>query len=73
VEELGHPIISTSTTNRKGELLYDPYEIKAIFDTQVDLMLSAGPLTGKTSSVVDLSADEPVIVREGAGDISMFF
>ena len=73
VEELGHPIISTSTTNRKGELLYDPYEIKSIFNTQVDLMLSAGPLTGKTSSVIDLSADEPIIIREGAGDISMFY
>lgn len=72
VEELGHPIISTSTTNRKGELLYDPYEIKLIFDNQVDLMLSSGPLLGKTSSVIDLSEDEPTIIREGAGDISIF-
>jgi tRNA threonylcarbamoyl adenosine modification protein (Sua5/YciO/YrdC/YwlC family) len=72
VEELGHPIISTSTTNRKGKLLYDPYEIKLIFDNQVDLMLSSGPLLGKTSSVIDLSEDEPTIIREGAGDISIF-
>lgn len=72
VEELGNPIISTSTTNRKGELLYDPYEIKSIFERRVDLMLSSGPLLGKTSSVIDLSEDEPVIIREGAGDIGMF-
>ena len=72
VEELGHPIISTSTTNRKGKLLYDPYEIKLIFDNQVDLMLSSGPLLGKTSSVIGLSEDEPTIIREGAGDISIF-
>ena len=72
VEELGHPIISTSTTNRKGELLYDPYEIKLIFNNQVDLMLSSGPLLGKTSSVIGLSEDEPTIIREGAGDISIF-
>ena len=72
VEEFGHPIISTSTTNRKGDLLYDPHEIKSIFDQQVDLMLSSGPLLGKTSSVIDLSGDEPVIIRKGAGDISAF-
>ncbi len=72
LEELGNPIISTSTTNRKGDVLYDPYEISAIFNSQIDLMLSSGNLSGKTSSVVDLSGDEPVIIREGAGDLSLF-
>lgn len=72
VKELGHPIISTSTTNRKGEVLFDPIEIKTIFNTRVDLMLAAGNLSGKPSSVIDLSDEEPVIVREGAGDISLF-
>ncbi|HED05774.1 MAG TPA: threonylcarbamoyl-AMP synthase, partial [Ignavibacteria bacterium] len=38
VEELGNPIISTSTTNRKGKILYDPIEIKNIFNIMVDLM-----------------------------------
>jgi len=72
VRELGNPIISTSTTNRKGEVLFDPLEINAIFNSSVDLMLAAGNLSGKPSSVIDLSEDEPVVVREGAGDISLF-
>jgi tRNA threonylcarbamoyl adenosine modification protein (Sua5/YciO/YrdC/YwlC family) len=72
VREIGNPIISTSTTNRKGEVLYDPSEIRTIFNSQVDLMLAAGNLTGKPSSVIDLSDEEPVIVREGAGDLSLF-
>ena len=72
VREIGNPIISTSTTNRKGKVLYDPAEIRTIFNSQVDLMLAAGNLTGKPSSVIDLSDEEPVIVREGAGDISLF-
>lgn len=72
VRELGNPIISTSTTNRKGDVLFDPLEIKSIFNSQVDLMLAAGNLAGKPSSVIDLSEEEPVIVREGAGDISLF-
>ncbi len=72
VAELGNPIISTSTTNRKGSLILDPVEIKSIFQSQVDLMLSQGGLPGKLSSVIDLSGDTPEIVREGAGDISAF-
>jgi tRNA threonylcarbamoyl adenosine modification protein (Sua5/YciO/YrdC/YwlC family) len=72
VQGLGNPIVSTSTTKRKGELLIDPLEIKSVFDFQVDLMLASGNLLGKPSSVVDLSGDEPVVVREGAGDITMF-
>jgi tRNA A37 threonylcarbamoyladenosine synthetase subunit TsaC/SUA5/YrdC len=72
VNEIGNPIISTSATNRKGDVLYDPYEIKTIFNLQVDLMLSLGNLSGKSSSVIDLSGEEPVIVRKGAGDISLF-
>ncbi|MGE5456954.1 MAG: L-threonylcarbamoyladenylate synthase [Methanococcaceae archaeon] len=72
VKELGNPIISTSVTNRKGETLYDPDEIKSIFNLQVDLMLGAGHLQGEPSSIVDLSDDIPEIVREGAGDVSFF-
>ena len=72
VEGLGNPIISTSATNRKGEVLFDPLEIRNIFNSQVDLMLASGNLNGTPSSVIDLSEDTPVIVRQGAGDLSWF-
>lgn len=71
--EMGNPIISTSVTRRKGELLFNPDEIKAIFNAQVDLMLSSGPLEGKPSSIIDLSKENPEVIREGAGDVSMFY
>ncbi len=70
--ELGHPIMSTSVTNRLGELYYDPVEIKTVFNASVDLMLGSGVLSGKPSSIVDLSGSEPEILREGAGDLSWF-
>lgn len=72
VREVGHPIISTSATNRKGEILYDPFEIKNIFNSQVDLMLSTGILANSPSSVIDLSEEAPEILRVGAGDVSLF-
>lgn len=72
-EELGNPIISTSVTYRTGEIIFDPYEIQSVFDNKVDLMLSAGALVGEPSSIIDLSKDEPEVIREGAGDVSIFY
>jgi tRNA threonylcarbamoyl adenosine modification protein (Sua5/YciO/YrdC/YwlC family) len=72
VEGLGNPIVSTSTTTRKGELLVNPLEIKSVFNSQVDLMLASGNLSGEPSSVIDLSGEEPEVVREGAGDTTFF-
>ena len=54
-------------------MLYNPLEIKTVFNTQVDLMLSVGALSGIPSSIVDLGGDEPEIIREGAGDLSYFY
>lgn len=72
VKELGNPIASTSATTRLGEPLFDPFEIKNIFNARVDLMLASNSMSFDPSSVVDLSGEEPEIIREGAGDVSLF-
>lgn len=72
VRDLGNPIASTSTTTRIGEPLIDPFEIKNVFNSRVDLMLASNSMRFEPSTVIDLSGEEPEIIREGAGDISMF-
>jgi tRNA threonylcarbamoyl adenosine modification protein (Sua5/YciO/YrdC/YwlC family) len=72
-KEMGNPIVSTSVTKRNGELLFNPEEIKLLFENQVDLMLASGTLDGQPSSIVDLSSEEPEVIREGAGDVSIFY
>lgn len=72
VKELGNPIASTSATTRFGEPLIDPFEIKNIFNSRVDLMLASNAMSFEPSSIIDLSSDEPEIIREGAGDVSLF-
>ncbi len=72
VKELGNPIASTSATTRLGEPLTDPFEIKNIFNSRVDLMLASRTMSFEPSSVVDISGEEPEIIREGAGDVSLF-
>ena len=53
-------------------ILWSSLGVGELFD-KVDLMLSAGALTDKPSSIVDLCKDEPEVIREGAGDVSIFF
>jgi tRNA threonylcarbamoyl adenosine modification protein (Sua5/YciO/YrdC/YwlC family) len=72
VREIGNPIISTSVTTRKGEIMNDPAIIKVVFDKHVDLMLSAGFGNNTPSSIIDLSEVVPEVIRQGAGDVSLF-
>ncbi|MCS7054054.1 MAG: L-threonylcarbamoyladenylate synthase [Ignavibacterium sp.] len=70
-EGLGNPIVSTTASNRLGEPLTDIFEIKNVFNISVDLMLASSNVSFEPSSIVDLSGEEPVIIREGAGDLSI--
>ena len=71
LQELGHPIINTTATRPDAVPHLDPSEIDDEFQG-LALVLDAGPGGTQPSSVVDLSKDEAVIVREGAGDLQHF-
>jgi tRNA threonylcarbamoyl adenosine modification protein (Sua5/YciO/YrdC/YwlC family) len=71
VEQLGHPILSTSVTTEDGELLNDPAVIGEHFNNIVDMIIDGGVLTSEPSTILDLTDESPVVVRHGAGDVSM--
>jgi tRNA threonylcarbamoyl adenosine modification protein (Sua5/YciO/YrdC/YwlC family) len=68
IRQLGHPILSTSATGEGGVLLLEPSDIIDMYRDIVELILDAGPLGSQQSTVLDLTGDEPVIIRQGAGD-----
>ncbi len=72
VRELGHPIISTSAILPDGEILYDPAEIERKLGKVLDLILDGGILVSEPSSVIDLTQDQPVVLRKGKGEVSFF-
>ncbi len=72
VKELGNPIISTSATAEDGTVFYDPSFIQDHFGKRIDMVIDGGPAPGKPSSVISLIGDEPVILREGMGDLEVF-
>jgi tRNA threonylcarbamoyl adenosine modification protein (Sua5/YciO/YrdC/YwlC family) len=72
VRGLEHPVLSTSVSLEDGELLNDPDQIVNMFHNRVEMIVDGGILTSAPSSVVDLTGETPQVVREGAGDVSMF-
>lgn len=68
--ELGEPLLTTSVRDRSDEFLLDPAVIDDDLGGQVDMVVDGGLLDKEPSTVVDLSGPEPVIVREGKGDVA---
>jgi tRNA threonylcarbamoyl adenosine modification protein (Sua5/YciO/YrdC/YwlC family) len=71
VEELGGPIISSTAARPDGMPHVDPVELDRDMPG-IDLVLDGGPGGIFPTTVIDLTGDTPVIVREGAGDITPF-
>ena len=69
LKEFGRPILSTSVTNREGELMTDPEEIEEQWRHEIAVVLDSGVLPTEHSTVVDLTeSDNPEILRIGKGD-----
>lgn len=73
VEELGHPIISTSSTDPESKTVLSTIrEIQEKLGHALDLIIDGGVVPGEPSSIISLIDDTPEILREGAGDVSGF-
>ncbi len=72
VRELGNPIISTSATSPDKTVFSDPSFIDDHYGHQIDVVIDGGPVPSKPSSIISLIDDEPEVIREGLGDVSIF-
>ncbi|MFD0966402.1 L-threonylcarbamoyladenylate synthase [Seminibacterium arietis] len=74
LKELGEPILSCSLMLPGEEYITqsDPEEIRERLEHQVELIIHGGYLDQRPTTVVDLTEDTPVILREGSGPITPF-
>jgi tRNA threonylcarbamoyl adenosine modification protein (Sua5/YciO/YrdC/YwlC family) len=74
VRALGNPIVSTSIRDEDDVLEYttDPELIHEKWGNLVDVVIDGGYGDNVASTVIDLSGPEPVVLREGKGDLLIF-
>lgn len=73
LRELGTPLLS-STLLLPGvdESPTEGWEVKELLDHQVDAVLDSGDVGIDPTTVVDMTGDEPEVLRRGSGDPSPF-
>lgn len=73
VRQLGNPIVSTSIHDDDDVIEYttDPELIFEKWQNLVDMVVDGGYGDNVGSTIIDLSGDEPVIVREGKGSLDI--
>jgi len=74
VKLLGNPVISTSIHDEDEVLEYttDPELILEKWYNLVDLVINGGYGDNEPSTVIDLSEDYPIVLREGKGSLAIF-
>lgn len=73
VRQLGNPIVSTSIRDEDEVIEYttDPELIFEKWQNLVDLVIDGGYGDNVGSTIIDLSGDEPIVVREGKGSLDI--
>jgi len=71
VQELGHPILTTSVHHEDDIIDYitDASAIYERYENLVDIVIDGGIGGYKPSTIIDCTGDEPVVLREGAGPV----
>ena len=75
VKQLGNPIVSTSIHDDDDVIEYttDPELIFEKWQNLVDMVVDGGYGDNMGSTIIDLSGDEPIVVREGKGSLDILY
>jgi tRNA threonylcarbamoyl adenosine modification protein (Sua5/YciO/YrdC/YwlC family) len=73
IEEMGAPLLSSTLILPGDELpLNDGEDIRLRLEHDVDLILNGGPCGLEMTTVVDLTGQMPIVLRQGKGSATVF-
>jgi tRNA threonylcarbamoyl adenosine modification protein (Sua5/YciO/YrdC/YwlC family) len=73
LEELGQPLLGTTLIlPEENEPLTDPEIIRQSLQKLIDLVIDGGACSLVPTTVIDMTGDEPILLRQGRGDASLF-
>lgn len=73
LEELGQPLLGTTLVlPGDDEALTDSQQVRDRLERLIELVIEGGACSLQPTTVIDLTAAEPVLVRQGRGDAAVF-
>lgn len=73
IRALGRPILSSSLKaidhEEENKFYLDPEDIYSDYSLLVDIIIDGGPGLIEQSTIIDLTSDEPIVIREGKGSV----
>lgn len=73
LEEMGEPLMSSSLILPGDDFpLSDPYEIRERLEHELDVVVDGGHCGFEATTVIDMTDETPVLMRQGVGDASAF-
>lgn len=73
LEELGEPIMSSSLILPNEDMpMSEPYDIRDTLQHQLDLVIDGGYCGIEPTTVIKMDGNDAEVLREGAGDTSVF-
>ena len=69
---MGEPLLATTLIPPgEAEPMNDPQRIRERFQKSLQAVVDAGACPAEPTTVIDLTADEPALVRQGRGDLAL--
>ena len=73
LEELAQPLLGTTLIlPDEHEPLTDPEEIRLRLEKLIDLVIDGGACSLEPTTVIDLTEEQPILLRQGRGDAAQF-
>ncbi len=73
LEDMNEPLMTTSLIMPGDELpLSDPYDIRQLLEHELELVIDGGHCGFEATTVIDMTDEIPVVLRQGVGDASDF-
>lgn len=70
METLGEPLMTSSLILPGDDVpLTDPYDIRDTLEHQLELVIDGGYCGMEATTVIDLTGEEPVLIRKGCGEV----
>jgi tRNA threonylcarbamoyl adenosine modification protein (Sua5/YciO/YrdC/YwlC family) len=73
MDEFGAPVFATTARTPDGSLLSSTAEVEGMLSNYIDVVTECEPIVPEPSTVIDATAEPPVVLRAGKGDLEDYW